>query len=208
MTMTMMMNVLACCRSTSRSIGLVLHHRPLSLYKPNNYKTHAAAFRLIGSGTSNPEERNDTEETLTRANPEQTKEEQDDDDSSEDNEETPSKFIPVITRIDPNDIPPLPDHIRTHYKPMETFIKKQFMPMFPLGVGMKRLRYDLAIRFKKGNPFKNHKLAYEIVYSIVGEVSRRSNYLLEIRKKSGKGGDIFLKAPPKGQRSNKKYGWK
>ena len=80
----------------------------------------------------------------------------------------------------PNDIEEVPTNIQRYIPSIEEYITNEWLPQYPSGVKLRRLRSDIAFRMKKPykGPSRKEKLPMNVIKAIAWEVVSRGNTLL------------------------------
>ena len=87
----------------------------------------------------------------------------------------------------PSNFQPLPADIVPYIPRIEQYMNEEWLPKFPQGVMLKRLRNDIAFRMKKyKGPSYKQKLDRKIIKSIAWEIVDRGNCNVELWR-NGKG---------------------
>ena len=87
---------------------------------------------------------------------------------------------------------PVPPELQKHLPAIETYVKEQWLPLFPYGAGIRKLQRDIAWRMKKkdGSP---GKLERQVLDTILGELLRKG--VIGLRPK-GRAGISFVITSP------------
>ena len=77
----------------------------------------------------------------------------------------------------PNDIEEVPTNIQRYIPSIEEYITNEWLPLYPSGVKLRRLRSDIAFRMKKPykGPSRKEKLPMNVIKAIAWEVVSRGN---------------------------------
>jgi len=90
----------------------------------------------------------------------------------------------------------IPSDIVPYIPKIEQYMNEEWLPKFPQGTALKRLRNDIAFRMKKYNgPSYKQKLDRKIIESIAWEIVNRKNCNVELWMNSR--GILELKPPQK-----------